>query len=134
MFRRDRGALRPLRGQLRTGAERLLLDPVQVVIVGAGPEADRLEATAVAGFAVNKTVMRIAARSACGGRSSGSAGGDAVAGAASRRSRGMGAGLQGRTCLPPVTSGRFDDGFGRLRFVLSPVPKCEGRGGTLLSG
>ncbi len=40
-------------------AERLLLDPVQVVIVGSGPEADRLEATAVAGFAVNKTVLRI---------------------------------------------------------------------------
>ena len=39
---------------------RLLLDPVQIVVVGAGPEADRLEATAVAGFAVNKTVIRIA--------------------------------------------------------------------------
>jgi uncharacterized protein YyaL (SSP411 family) len=39
--------------------ERLLFDPVQVVIVGSGPEAERLEAQAVAWFAVNKTVMRI---------------------------------------------------------------------------
>jgi uncharacterized protein YyaL (SSP411 family) len=40
--------------------ERLLMDPVQVIVVGSGPEASRLEATAVARFAVNKTVMRIA--------------------------------------------------------------------------
>ena len=46
-------------GSYGLAAERLLLDPVQVVIVGSGPEADRMEATAVAGFAVNKTVMRI---------------------------------------------------------------------------
>jgi hypothetical protein len=48
-------------GSYGLAAERLLSDPVQVVIVGAGPEADRLGATAVAGYAVNKTVMRIAA-------------------------------------------------------------------------
>ncbi len=46
-------------GSYGLAAERFLLDPVQVVIVGSGSEADRLEATAVAGFAVNKTVMRI---------------------------------------------------------------------------
>ncbi len=46
-------------GSYGLAAERLLLDPVQVVIVGSGPEADRLEATAVARFAVNKTVIRI---------------------------------------------------------------------------
>ncbi|MEI9968563.1 MAG: hypothetical protein WDM87_08055 [Terracidiphilus sp.] len=46
-------------GSYGLAAERLLLDPVQMVIVGAGPEADRLEATAVARFAVNKTVIRI---------------------------------------------------------------------------
>jgi len=32
-------------------------------VVGSGPEAFRLEATAVARFAVNKTVMRIAPQS-----------------------------------------------------------------------
>jgi hypothetical protein len=46
-------------GSYGLAAERMLLDPVQVVIVGSGPEAVRLEATAVAGFAVNKTVIRI---------------------------------------------------------------------------
>ncbi len=47
-------------GSYGLAAERLLLDPVQVVIVGSGPEADALEATAVARFAVKKTVMRVA--------------------------------------------------------------------------
>jgi hypothetical protein len=46
-------------GSYGLALERLLLDPVQVVVVGSGPGADRLEATAVARFAVNKTVMRI---------------------------------------------------------------------------
>ena len=36
-----------------------LCSPVQVVIVGSGPEAARLEATAVARFRVNKSVFRI---------------------------------------------------------------------------
>jgi uncharacterized protein YyaL (SSP411 family) len=40
--------------------DRLILDSVQVVIVGSGPEADELEATAVARFAVNKVVIRLA--------------------------------------------------------------------------
>src|SRR5208337_2271705 len=47
-------------GSYGLALERLLQDPVQVVIVGSGPEASRLEATAVARFAVNKTVVRIA--------------------------------------------------------------------------
>jgi len=46
-------------GSYGLALERLLLDPAQVVVVGSGAEADRLEATAVAGFAVNETVMRI---------------------------------------------------------------------------
>jgi uncharacterized protein len=47
-------------GSYGLALERLLLDPVQVIVVGSGPEASRFEATAVARFAVNKTVMRIA--------------------------------------------------------------------------
>jgi uncharacterized protein len=47
-------------GSYGLALERLLLDPVQVIVIGSGPEASRFEATAVARFAVNKTVMRIA--------------------------------------------------------------------------
>src|SRR5579862_3567895 len=47
-------------GSYGLALERLLLDPLQVVVVGSGPEAARLEATAVARYGVNKTVMRVA--------------------------------------------------------------------------
>ena len=47
-------------GSYGLALERLLLDPVQVVIVGSGPNAVRLEAVAVARYAVNKAVMRVA--------------------------------------------------------------------------
>jgi hypothetical protein len=50
-------------GSYGLALERLLLDPVQVIVVGTGAEAFRLEATAVARFAVNKTVMRFAPHS-----------------------------------------------------------------------
>ena len=46
-------------GSYGLALERFLLDPVQVIVVGSGTEASRLEATAVARFAVNKTVVRI---------------------------------------------------------------------------
>ena len=46
-------------GSYGLALERFLLDPVQVIVVGSGTEASRLEATAVARFAVNKTVLRI---------------------------------------------------------------------------
>ena len=46
-------------GSYGLAVERLLLDPVQVVAVGSGPEAESLEALALGRFAVNKTVMRI---------------------------------------------------------------------------
>jgi uncharacterized protein len=47
-------------GSYGLAAERLLLDPVQIVVVGSGAEADELEALATARYAVNKTVIRIA--------------------------------------------------------------------------
>jgi uncharacterized protein YyaL (SSP411 family) len=47
-------------GSYGLALERLLQDPVQVVVVGSGPEALRLEGVALARYAIHKTVMRIA--------------------------------------------------------------------------
>ena len=49
-------------GSYAMALSRLLLDPVQVVVVGSGEEASELEALAIARFAVNKTVIRLDAR------------------------------------------------------------------------
>ena len=49
-------------GTYALALSRLLLDPVQVVVVGSGTEATRLEALATARFAVNKTVIRLQAQ------------------------------------------------------------------------
>ena len=82
---------------------RLLLDPVQVVIVGSGPHATELAVTAQAGYAPNKTVIRIdLSRLIKGGIPEGlaetlllvppPAGAEAWALV-----------CKGRTCLPPIT-------------------------------
>ena len=90
-------------GSYGLALERLLLDPLQVVVVGSGPEAARLEALAVARFAVNKTVMRIAPfRLVPGGIP------DALAEMLLAIPRPEGAEVwavvcRGRTCLPPIT-------------------------------
>jgi len=91
-------------GSYGLALERLLLDPVQVVVVGSGPEALRMEATAVARFAVNKTVMRIDPRRLVpGGIPEGLADTllrvPAPAGAAP-----WAIVCRGRTCLPPAAS------------------------------
>ena len=46
-------------GSYGLALERLLLDPVQVVVIGSGPHAERLEARGLARFAVSKAVMRV---------------------------------------------------------------------------
>ena len=90
-------------GSYGLALERLLLDPVQVAVVGSGPDAARLEAIAIARYAVNKTVVRIApARLVPGGIPEGLAetllqvpppeGAEAWALV-----------CRGRICLPPVT-------------------------------
>jgi uncharacterized protein YyaL (SSP411 family) len=90
-------------GSYGLAAERLLVDPVQVVIVGAGPQADELEATAVARFAVAKTVMRIATeRLVPGGVPEG------LEETVLQVPRPVGASAwalvcRGRACMPPVT-------------------------------
>jgi uncharacterized protein YyaL (SSP411 family) len=105
-------------GSYGLALERLLLDPVQVVIVGSGPEAgvpgdrssslgweaDRLEATAMARFAVNKTVMRIAPHRLVPGGIP-----DALAETLLKVPAPAGAEAWamvclGRACLPPITS------------------------------
>jgi uncharacterized protein YyaL (SSP411 family) len=91
-------------GSYGLALERLLLEPVQVIVVGSGPEAARLEATAVARFGVNKTVMRIAPfRLVPDGIP------PALAEMLLEVPAPAGAGVwvlicRGRTCLPPVTN------------------------------
>jgi uncharacterized protein YyaL (SSP411 family) len=90
-------------GSYGLALERLLLDPIQIVIVGTGEEADRLEATAVSGFAVNKTVVRLAPSQLVAGNLP-----DALAETLLQVPVPPGATAwamvcRGRTCLPPIT-------------------------------
>ncbi|MGA8086022.1 MAG: thioredoxin domain-containing protein [Terracidiphilus sp.] len=83
--------------------ERLILDPVQVVIVGSGPEAGELETTAVARFAVNKVVIRLAPEQVVADRLP-----EALAETVLQVTRPEGSAAwalvcRGRTCMPPVT-------------------------------
>jgi hypothetical protein len=92
-------------GSYGLALERLLLDPMQVVVVGSVLEAIRMEATAVAGFAVNKTVARLdPERLVAGGIPEGLA--EALLQVPARTEAAAWAIVcRGRTCLPPVTSG-----------------------------
>jgi len=91
-------------GSYGLGLERLLLNPVQVVVVGSGPEAARLEALAVARYAVNKTVMRIAPhRLVPGGIPEGLA--EMLLQIPAPQGAAVWAMVcRGRTCLPPITT------------------------------
>jgi hypothetical protein len=90
-------------GSYGLALERLLLDPLQVVVVGSGEEAVRLEAMAVARYGVNKTVMRVAPfRLVEGGIP------DALAEMLLEVPKPKDAEVytivcRGRTCLPPIT-------------------------------
>ena len=53
-------------GSYALALERLLQEPIQVVVVGRGAEASKLEALATARFTVNKTVIRLQARQLTG--------------------------------------------------------------------
>jgi uncharacterized protein YyaL (SSP411 family) len=90
-------------GSYGLALERLLLDPVQVVIVGSGPDADRLEATAMARFAVNKTVMRIAPHRLVPGGIPEALAETLLKVPAPAGAEAWAMVCQGRTCLPPVT-------------------------------
>jgi len=90
-------------GSYGLALERLLLDPVQIVVIGTREEADRLEATAVSGFAVNKTVVRLAPSQLVAGNLP-----DVLAETLLQVPVPPGATAwamvcRGRTCLPPIT-------------------------------
>jgi hypothetical protein len=90
-------------GSYGLALERLLLDPVQVVVVGVGSESERLETMAAGCFAVYKTVMRIdPERLVAGGLP------EALAETLLLVPRPEGAEAwaivcRGRACLPPIT-------------------------------
>ena len=90
-------------GSYGLALERLLLDPVQVIVVGSGDEAQRLEATAVAGYAVNKTVVRIApARLVVGGLPEALE--ETLLQVPAPAAEAWALVCKGRACLPPVTN------------------------------
>ncbi|MFZ0733531.1 MAG: thioredoxin domain-containing protein, partial [Candidatus Sulfotelmatobacter sp.] len=90
-------------GSYGLAAERMLLDPVQVVIVGKGPEADRLEATAVAGFAVNKTVIRIEPSKLVAGELPEAMAETLLQAPVPAGAKAWALVCRGRVCLPPMT-------------------------------
>jgi hypothetical protein len=102
-------------GSYGLAAERLLVDPVQVVVVGAGPEADELEATAVARFAVAKTVMRIEPSRLKPGGVPEALEETLLQVPAPTGAMAWALVCRGRTCLPPVT------GADALLQALAPV-------------
>ncbi|MDR3797607.1 MAG: thioredoxin domain-containing protein [Terracidiphilus sp.] len=92
-------------GSYGLAAERLLLDPVQVVIAGAGPEAARLEALAVARFAINKTVMRIDPARLVAGEVPEALAETLLQVPPPTEAEAWAMICRGRTCLPPITDG-----------------------------
>lgn len=92
-------------GSYGLALERLLLDPIQVIVVGSGPEAARLEALAVARYGVNKTVMRIAPFRLVPGGVPEVLAEMLLAVPKPAGAEVWGVVCRGRTCLPPITDG-----------------------------
>jgi len=90
-------------GSYGLALERLLLDPVQIVVLGSGPQADRLEATAVARFAINKTVMRIAPYQMVPGGLPEALAETLLNAPLPVEAEAWAMVCMGRTCLPPIT-------------------------------
>ena len=91
-------------GSYGLALERLLLDPIQIVIIGSGPEAARLEATAVAGFAVNKTVIRLAASDLVAGNLPEAFAETLLNVPSPAGAEAWALVCRGRTCLPPISN------------------------------
>jgi uncharacterized protein YyaL (SSP411 family) len=90
-------------GSYGLALERLLHDAAQVVVVGAGPAADRLEAAAIAGYAVNKTVMRIEPERLAPGTLPEALEETVLHVPAPPGTEAWALVCRGRTCLPPMT-------------------------------
>ncbi len=86
-------------------AERLLLDPVQVVIVGTGADAGQLEVFAVARYAVNKAVLRIDPSHLIADELPESLAETLLQAPWPAGAAAWAMVCRGRTCLPPITSG-----------------------------
>jgi len=90
-------------GSYGLALERLMLDPMQVLVVGEGTEAEQLEAIAMARYAVNKAVIRLRP-----GQLAASGIPEALAETVLHVPRPEDKGAwalvcRGRTCMPPVT-------------------------------
>ena len=90
-------------GSYGLALEQLLLDPIQVVVVGSGPEATRLEATAMARFAVNKTVLRISPHQLVEGGIPEALAETLLTIPAPEKADAWALVCRRRTCLPPIT-------------------------------
>ncbi|HTB96005.1 MAG TPA: thioredoxin domain-containing protein [Terracidiphilus sp.] len=89
-------------GSYGLALERLLQDPVQVVIIGEGSEADRLEATAVSGYAVNKTVIRLKPNKVSAGSLPPALAETLLQVPKPKGAEAWAMVCRGRTCLPPI--------------------------------
>ncbi len=93
-------------GSYGLALERLLLDPVQVVVIGSGAEAESLEAMAVGRFAVNKTVIRLAPERLVPGGLPESLAETLLQVPKPVEAQAWALVCRGHTCLPPITDPR----------------------------
>jgi uncharacterized protein YyaL (SSP411 family) len=91
-------------GSYGLALERLLLDPVEVAVVGSGAEAETLEEVAMDRFAVNKTVMRIAAQRLVPGGLPEELAKTLLLVPQPAGAKAWALVCRNRTCLPPITS------------------------------
>ena len=90
-------------GSYGLALERLLVDPIQVVVVGDGAEADQLETLAMARFAVNKTVIRLAPQQMVAGGLPEALAETLLQVPKPEDKAAWALVCRGRTCMPPVT-------------------------------
>ena len=90
-------------GSYGLALERLLLDPIQVVVVGSAHESKELEAHAVAGYAVNKSVFRISPESLVPGGIPEALAETLLQMPKPESAKAWAFVCRGRSCMPPVT-------------------------------